>query len=372
MCQIKKEVKQILRHGTYDKGKRKMKEKPYYEQQNNKNNRRLRGKLQELPSYCRQYFISIEATTESRTRTAYIYDLISYFEYLQKEIPICKDVPLPEITLTMLEQITPQQIEEYLSYLRYYEKNGREYTNGQRGLKRKLASLRSFYAYYYRNDLIKSNPAVKVLMPKIHTKPIVRLEQDEIYWLLKEVESGNNLTERQKKFHEKTKERDKAVMMLLLGTGIRVSECVGINLDDVDFKYMGVRVHRKGGSEAIVYFNKEVKNALYKYYEQRINMIPNEGSAEAFFLSITGNRLSVRSIESLVKKYTEKVTKLKKITPHKLRSTFGSALYRKSGDIFLVADALGNTVGVAQKHYVEMDDSRKKSVPSYIKLNTLK
>ena len=359
-----------MQSGSTYQEKKEMKEKPYYEQQNNQNARRLKKKLQELPPYCRQYFISIEPTTESRTRTAYLYDLVSYFEYLQKEVPICKGVSIPEITLKMLEMIRPQEIEEYLSYLRYYEKNGREYTNSQKGLKRKLASLRSFYAYFYNNEMINNNPAVKVKMPKIHSKPIVRLEQDEIYWLLKEVESGNNLSERQKKFHERTRERDKAVMMLLLGTGIRVSECVGIDLNDVDFKYMGVRVHRKGGSEAVVYFNKEVKKALYKYYEQRINLIANEGSTEAFFLSITGNRLSVRSIEALVKKYTEKVTKLKKITPHKLRSTFGSALYRKSGDIFLVADALGNTVSVAQKHYVEMDEERKKSVPSYIKLNT--
>ena len=346
-----------------------MKEKPYHEQQNNKNARRLRAKLQELPPYCRQYFISIESTTESRTRMAYLYDLISYFEYLQKEVDVCKGVSIPEISLKMLEFVRPQDIEEYLSYLRYYEKNGREYTNGQKGLKRKLASLRAFYAYFYNNEMINNNPAVKVKMPKIHTKPIVRLEQDEIYWLLKEVESGNNLTTRQKKFHERTKERDKAVMMLLLGTGIRVSECVGINLDDVDFKYMGVRVHRKGGAEAIVYFNKEVKNAMYKYYEQRINMMPNDGSTDAFFLSITGNRLSVRSIESLVKKYTEKVTKLKKITPHKLRSTFGSALYRKSGDIFLVADALGNTVSVAERYYIDMAEEHRKTVPSYVNLS---
>lgn len=110
--------------------------------------------------------------------------------------------------------------------------------NDERGLKRKLASLRSFYRYLYKNEMIGQDPAVKVDMPKIHEKTITRLDIDEVANLLDEVESGESLTEKQQKFHEKTKTRDLAMMTLLLGTGIRVSECVGLDMDDVDFKIM--------------------------------------------------------------------------------------------------------------------------------------
>ena len=90
-------------------------------------------------------------------------------------------------------------IEEYLSYLKYYEKDGVEHTNDERGLKRKLASLRSFYRYLYKNEMIGQDPAVKVDMPKIHEKTITRLDIDEVANLLDEVESGG-------KSHRKTAE----------------------------------------------------------------------------------------------------------------------------------------------------------------------
>ena len=100
--------------------------------------------------------------------------------------------------------------------------------------------------------MIEQDPAVKVDMPKIHEKTITRLDIDEVANLLDEVESGESLTEKQQKFHEKTKTRDLAMMTLLLGTGIRVSECVGLDMDDVDFKNNGIKIHRKGGAEVVV------------------------------------------------------------------------------------------------------------------------
>lgn len=344
-----------------------MKEKPYHEQVDIQNKKMIKNKLSIMPSYCKNYFISIESVTESRTRLAYVYDLMAFFDYVSSEIMEGKKT-IKDITLRELECIHPHHIEEYLSYLRYYEKNGKEYTNGQRGLKRKLAALRSFYAYLYNNEYIENNPAVRVKMPKIYKKPIVKLEQDEIYMILEEIENGSNLSNRQKIFHEKTKERDMAVMMLLLGTGIRVSECVGLDIKDIDMNQMGIRVHRKGGAEAIVYFSKEVRDCLMNYYKIRCKMTANPGSIDAFFLSLRKDRLSVRSIEAMVKKYSETVTTLKIITPHKLRSTFGSALYRGCLDIKLVADTLGNTINVASDYYVSIEEEHRKTAPSYIQL----
>ena len=170
----------------------------------------------------------------------------------------------------------------------------------------------------------------------------MRIDADEVALLLDVVESGENLTARQQIYHEKTKKRDLAILTLLLGTGIRVSECVGLDLDDVDFKNNGIKIHRKGGAEVIVYFGDEVRQALLGYMEERNQIEALDGSTNALFLSLKKSRINVRSVENLVKKYAKLVTSLKNITPHKLRSTYGTALYRETGDIYLVADVLGH------------------------------
>ena len=346
-----------------------MKEKAYYEDVNKKNEVKLRKMLSALPPFCKQFFIGIEPTTSSRTRIAYAYDIGCFFDYIHENNPVYAKMEITQFPITMLDEITPMDIEEYLSYLKYYEKDGEEHTNEERGIKRKLASLRTFYRYFYKNELIQTDPAVKVDMPKIHEKNITRLDIDEVARLLDEVESGESLTERQKQYHEKTKTRDLAMMTLLLGTGIRVSECVGLDIDDVDFKNNGIKIHRKGGAEVIVYFGEEVRNALLEYMVERQKITAEDGSINALFLSLQNKRISVRSVENLVKKYAKLITSLKHITPHKLRSTYGTSLYRETGDIYLVADVLGHKdVNTTRKHYAALDDDRRRSAAKYVKL----
>ena len=346
-----------------------MKEKAYYEDVNKKNEVKLRKMLSGLPPFCKQFFIGIEPTTSSRTRIAYAYDIGCFFDYIHENNPVYAKMEITQFPLAMLDEITPMDIEEYLSYLKYYEKDGEEHTNEERGIKRKLASLRTFYRYFYKNELIQTDPAVKVDMPKIHEKNITRLDIDEVAKLLDEVESGESLTKRQKQYHEKTKTRDLAMMTLLLGTGIRVSECVGLDIDDVDFKNNGIKIHRKGGAEVIVYFGDEVRNALLEYMVERQKITAEDGSTNALFLSLQNKRISVRSVENLVKKYAKLVTSLKHITPHKLRSTYGTSLYRETGDIYLVADVLGHKdVNTTRKHYAALDDDRRRSAAKYVKL----
>ena len=232
-----------------------------------------------------------------------------------------------------------------------------------------MSSLKSFYNYFFRNERIKTNPAALVKLPKLHEKEIIRLEIDEVARLLDLVEDGQELTKRQKAYHEKTKIRDLALMTLLLGTGIRVSECIGLNLNDVDFNVDGIRIHRKGGKEVIIYFGDEVEQALRAYLEERKKMIPAPGNEEALFLSMQKKRMNVRSVENLVKKYSRIVTPLKKITPHKLRSTYGTNLYRETGDIYLVADVLGHAdVNTTKKHYAALEDERRRSARNKVKL----
>ena len=241
--------------------------------------------------------------------------------------------------------------------------------NDERGKARKLASLRSFYNYYFRNELIEKNPAALVPMPKLHEKEIVRLDADEVALLLDVVESGDKMTKQQLYYHQKTKVRDTALLTLLLGTGMRVSECVGIDLQDIDFKNNGIKIRRKGGYEAVIYFGEEVETALADYLEQRSHIIPAEGNENALFLSLQNKRISVRAVEKLVKKYASLVTKLKKITPHKLRSTYGTSLYRETGDIYLVADVLGHKdVNTTRKHYAAIEDDRRRMAANAVKL----
>ena len=336
-------------------------EQNYHKQIAIDNQIRLRELLLELPKFCSQFFRGIEQTTSSRTRISYAYDLRLFFEYLLTVNTTLKNISIREIPLSLLDEITPMDIEEYMEYLKYYQKDGKEYINNERGVARKLASLRSFYRYFYKKQLLQNNPASLVDSPKIHDKAIIRLEEDEIVKLLDAVESGDKLTKSQKKYHDKTKVRDLALLTLLLGTGLRVSECVGLNINDIDIEEYGVRIVRKGGEESIIYFSDEVYDAILPYLEQRKKIIPQSGHEEALFLSMQNRRISVRSVENLVKKYASTITSLKKITPHKLRSTYGTRLYQETSDIYLVADILGHKdVNTTKKHYSAQDEFNRR------------
>lgn len=341
----------------------------YSQQVNEENVILLRKIIAELPSYVKTFFRGIEPTTSSRTRIGYARDIKLFFEYLCSENPYFKNKKPIDISLDDLSSLEAEDIEEYLEYLKLYEKNGKRYTNGERAIKRKLSALRVFYHYLYKNDRITSNPVDKVDMPKIHNKAIIRMEPNEVADFLDAVDYGDTLTKHQQSFHKKTRTRDLAIVTLMLGTGIRVSECVGIDINDVDFDNSRIKVTRKGGYEAFVYFGDEVAEALLEYMEERKKISPVEGDENALFISGQNRRISVRSVEVIVKKYAQTVTPSKHITPHKLRSTYGTELYRETGDIYLVADVLGHSdVNTTKKHYADIDEERKRSAKDKVVL----
>lgn len=343
--------------------------KNYHDEQNNLNTLKMREVVAALPHFCKQFFRGIQEYTSSRTRLAYAYDLRVFFEFLHSSNPALHEMEIKDFPLEVMDRITREDIEEYMEYITYYKKDGKEYSNNERGKKRKLSALKSFYNYFYCEERIKTNPAALVPLPKQHEKEIVRLDADEVAILLDQVEEGAKLSKSQLKYHNKTKLRDVALLTLLLGTGIRVSECVGIDLNDVDFKNNGIKIRRKGGYETVVYFGDEVADALHDYLEKRYHAIPMEGHEDALFLSLQNRRLSVRAVENLVKKYASTVTSLKKITPHKLRSTYGTALYKETGDIYLVADVLGHKdVNTTRKHYAAQEDARRRMAANAVQL----
>ena len=342
----------------------------YHEQTDVENTLRLRDVLKTLPPFCRDFFRAIEPRTTTKTRISYAYDIRMFFQFLLEQNPAFKDWSMDAFTVDILDQITAIDLEEYEEYLKVYQAGDKTETNGERGLKRKMSSLRSFYAYYFKREMIHTNPTVLVDVPKIHQKSIIRLEADEVALLLDYIEhGGDDLTGQKKVYYEKTKDRDLALVTLLLGTGVRVSECVGLDIEDVDFKNNGIKVTRKGGNEMVVYFGPEVEKALKNYLEVRKNIVPVEGHEHALFYSTQRKRIGVQAVENLVKKYARQVTTTKKITPHKLRSTYGTALYQETGDIYLVADVLGHKdVNTTKKHYAALDDSRRRQAATAVKL----
>ena len=341
----------------------------YYLDRNRNNMRKLNEMLADLPAFCSVFFIGIQDTTTPLTRLNYAVDLKLFFNYLVTYETAFYGKEIKSITMSDIDGIDAQTIERFLAYLSYYDKdNGEVFTNSERGKLRKLSTLRAFFKYFFNKDMIKANVASKVKSPKLHEKPIIRLEPQETAELLYSCETLNGFSEHQKKYNEKFKVRDNAIISLFLTTGIRVSECVGLNVDDINFSLNSFRVTRKGGNQVILYFGEDTANVLKQYLAWRDTLnVPKE--ERALFLSSQNKRMMVRSMEYLVKKYATVATPLKHITPHKLRSTYGTNLYHETNDIYIVAEVLGHKdVNTTKKHYAAIDDDVRRSVAGKVKL----
>ncbi len=343
----------------------------YVKQQNLKYAKQLENLLDILPDFCSEYFNSLIYSKQPRTQIAYAMDIKGFFEFLIVKDTRFTDYKIHDFKLNDLDKISSVDIIKYLRYMTSYQKGNIQISNHSKAAKRKLCSLRGFYGYYYRHEKISANPTLKVDMPAVHQKTITRMDVNEVAEFLDNVESGNKLTKNQLKMHTKLKTRDLALLTLMLGTGIRVSECVGLDVSDVDFDNERIKVIRKGGAESFVYFGDEVRSALLDYMEERKHITPLEGHEEALFISAKKQRLCVRSVELLVKKYASTVTTVKNITPHKLRSTYGTNLYQASKDIYLVADVLGHKdVNTTRRHYAELVEENKRSARNIVRLRT--
>jgi len=345
--------------------------KAYSIHQNKLNIIKLRNIINDLPPFCIEYFRGIEPHTSILTRINYAYDLRLFFNFLTKEIEEFSGKHPNNLSIDDLNKVEAVHVEMFLEYISLYKKplENKDITNHESGKARKLSAIRSCFSHFYKKGYLTKNVTELVDIPKIHEKAIIRLDIDEVANLLDFVEKGEGLTETQKKYHKYTKKRDLALLTLFLGTGIRISECVGLNLTDFDFKAQRFKVTRKGGNQEFLYFGEEVKKALKAYLEERENIKPLPGHEDAMFLSLQRKRLSHRAIQNLVKKYAKIVNPLKNISPHKLRSTFGTTLYQETGDIYLVADVLGHKdVNTTRKHYAAISEDKRRMAARIIKL----
>ncbi len=346
-----------------------MKKENYYTKRNIQDIDKTNELLDFLPPFCQDYFLGIETRTSCQTRLKYAYDLRIFFDFLCKKKYRKKEVT--DLTLEDLEGVTNNDIELFLSYLSHYRFNDKELSCDERAKARKLSAVRAMFKYFFNKGLIEVDNSAKVQTPKQHEKEIIRLEAEEVSRLLDVAESGNGLSRHASGYHNKTKIRDTAILTLFLGTGIRISELVGLDNDSFDFSNNSFIVTRKGGNKAILYFSDEVRYALQEYIAEKSNDEKIPESETAFFLSMQYKRINVRSVEILVKKYSRMVTPLKKITPHKLRSTYGTRLYNETGDIYIVADVLGHKdVNTTKKHYAAITEDNRKKVADAVKLRS--
>ena len=355
-----------------------MSELPYREQVDARRILQIREITRDLPQACGDFLRSIAVTTGTFTRLAYAIDMRTFFHFLQTERVAFSEKKLIYFTDADLARVTQSDLTAYIEYLTYYFKSDEEaddrpvkaLVNHDLAIKRKLCSLRSFYDYLFKNGRIPANVTTLIPLPKIHEKPILRLNKDEMAKMLMQAETGEGLTAHQQHYQKITARRDVALLSLFLGTGIRVSECVGINLSDVNMEENAFLVTRKGGNQVVLYFPPEVATALGEYMEERKKIAAQPGHEDALFLSMQKKRITQRAVQLLVKKYAAVAAPLKpKISPHKLRSTFATNLYNATGDIYLVADVLGHSsVDTTRKHYADMTDARRRMAAEYVHL----
>jgi len=345
----------------------------YHDEENRKDIARLRELQKELPLFLGEFFRARGDYTSAKTRLGYGYDLRLFFGFLTTETREFGGIKPSDFSLKDLSRIKAIHIEEFMEYLSYYIKHeeGNEYAvqNHQSGKSRKLSAVRSMFAYYYRKEKIAANPAELVQTPPIKERAKIYLDINEIAGLLDEAEKGNNLTKKQQDYHKSTNMRDLAILTLLAGTGIRVSECVGLNLNDINLDDASFRVIRKGGDEALLFFGPETQLSLHNYITLREQIAPIEGHEQALFLSMQRRRITDRAVQNLVKKYSKTVSGFKNISPHKLRTSFGTHMYRQTGDIYLVADLLGHKdVNTTRKHYADTHRDRGRRAVNELRL----
>ncbi len=339
----------------------------------------IREICRDLPPACYDFISAITVTTGTFTRLAYAMDMRTFFHFLQSERVAFSNKPLYLFKDEDLAAVSQSDLAAYVDYLTLYYKNDQDdqsrplkpLVNHELAIKRKLCSLRAFYEYLFMNQRVPSNVTQLIALPKVHEKPIIRLSESEMSRLLSVAETGEKLTARQQQYQKLTAKRDYAMLSLFLGTGIRVSECVSLNIADVNLEDNAFLVTRKGGNQVMLYFPAEVAEALFAYLEERNKIEALPGHEDALFLSLQRRRITQRAVQQLVKKYAAVAAPLKpKISPHKLRSTFATNLYSATGDIYLVADVLGHSsVETTRKHYADMREEHRRNAVNYVKLS---
>ena len=343
---------------------------------------KLIEKKSELPRFCASFFSSLDNTSKlDSTQLGYASDLDIFFDFIIDTFPEYADTPKKSLPIDCLTQLTKEDIEYYIGT---YLKDMRD--NNDKARARKLASLRRLYKHFYANKKIEYNPA-DFLEITFNTakkdEDINYLRPNEVAILLDAIDKGEGLPEKyvRSKWYQRNRLRDLAIVTLLLGTGMRISECVGLDLDAIDFENGSIYIIRKGHKGANIPMGDEVEQALRTYIKgdperpesmSRAGYEPDEKDKNALFLSPSHKRLTVRAIENLIPKYVQyalpQLASRASFSPHKMRASFGTNLYAEIGDVKAVADLLGHkSTQTTETFYISRsrDERRRAAIAGY-------
>lgn len=345
--------------------------------------------LKDLPPFCTTFFIGKEARLSAQTAVSYAYEYHYFFSYLCKYNSYFKNKGMRNITIEDIGLLKTEDIEEYLHWLRFHEKeilndeDAVAYRDNTNNIKRQvcrnkessiskyLSALSSLYTYFIKRGHLSFNPTAAIDREKKTIKKPIVLDKKEKEKLFNSISYGAGLTSKQICFHEKNSKRDLAIFQILLDTGIRVSELVGLDITDINFEEHYFTVFRKGGKQEDIYFSDVTQQILKDYLLERPLYHPQDDD-KALFLSgmgsTKGKRLSERSVQLLTKKYISSCApeRAKIISPHKMRSTFGTDMLNVTGDIELVSELLGHSSLNTTKIYSQYSNSKKKNVRNYL------
>ena len=311
-----------------------------------------------MPRFVRSFFMEEENHLSGMTLYSYATELHTFFEFLRQNNPYFAKKELNEITIEDIARLNDEDITEFLHDLRMPKER-----NSNSGLSvctettimHYMVSLNRLFSYLSARGYISKNPVEMIKRGRVKKKEIIYLERDEKQDLINSIQTGDGLTKNQLRFHDiKATKRDKAICTILLDTGIRVSELVGMNIRDVNFAKHGISVFRKGGNFDTVYMSDKAEEILFDYLENGRGFYKPDRDEQAVFLNRSGKRLSVRSVEILVKKYmyTSVPDKADRVTPHKLRTTFAETMLIKTGDVEKVQKLMGHSSISSTMHYV--------------------
>lgn len=332
-----------------------MAEYNYAKQKQKKNIEDTVEMLKEMPGFINYYYKSNVLALSASSQHSYMYDIYNFLKWWHSSLPELQEKELKEMQNEDIAKVTPNDVLDYITYMR----NESETFLSESTLARRCAALNNLFTYLEQYGIIDTNPMVKVKRPKIKKdKRIIRLEDEEVERYFDSILNGTGFTEHQRKYLENTKQRDYTIATLLLTSGIRVSEMVGLNIEDVSFTNYRIQITRKGGKRQYIPLSDETLEVLKEYLEERKKVSPALPEDEtALFLSTQNTRMTTAAVQNLIKKYAKAAGIDKPITPHKLRKTYGTNLYNKTRDIYLVANALGHdSVVTTTKHYVASDE----------------
>ena len=306
----------------------------------------------QMPKYLRGFFAYLKGNILPMSRLAYLHDIRFFFQYLIDETDLTKAEDTTKIKLDELQEIQAVDVNMFIDYCRKYkvetDKTTYIYENANKTLARKKSSVSVLFKYLYRDGMVEKNITDgfdPIRVPRPGEKEIKALQDDEVMIMLDSVSTGTGLTDKERLYWEKTKLRDKAILIMFLTYGLRLSELQQLNISSFNFGRGEFKIYRKRGKESIMPLNKSATSVIHDYIDnERISDEKvEEEHKDALFLSLQGKRMTERQIRELVKRYTSIALKTSRkggYSPHKLRATAATSLIGRGNSIFDVAALL--------------------------------